>query len=136
MPSTPALIRNVFLAEKEVNPMMQDNESLRVRYMVDDVVAVVHFNTTLLGFTLLTNHAPAFEFGSTVVVERASRNSAEHSTCALCWTGPRPMAGSVRRDTANAAEASAICSRCLVTLEMLAAAQFDFPLRLQIETPA
>jgi hypothetical protein len=78
---------------------------------------------------------PAGPFGSTIIVERTSRNSAEHGTCALCWIGPGPLAGIVRRDTANAAEAKAICSRCLVTLEMLAA-QFDSQLRLQIDTPA
>jgi len=78
---------------------------------------------------------PACQFGSTIIVERTSGNSAEHGTCALCWAGPGPLAGIVRRDTANAAEARAICSRCLVTLEMLAA-QFDSQLRLQIQTPA
>src|SRR6266496_1799084 len=72
---------------------------------------------------------------STIIVERARRNSAGHGTCALCWTGPGLLAGIVRRDTASAAEARAICSRCLVTLEM-GAAQFDSQLRLQIETPA
>jgi len=41
----------------------------------------------------------------------------------------------VRPDTTNPADGRAICSRCLVTLEMLAA-QFDSQLRLLIETPA
>jgi hypothetical protein len=135
MLSTLALMRNVFPAEKEVNAMMQDNESLRMRYHVDGGAAVVHSKTTLRGFTLLANHAPPFEFGSTVIVERARRSSTERGTCALCWIGPGPMAGSVRRDTANPAEASAICSRCLVTLEMLAA-RFDFPVRVEIQTSA
>jgi catechol 2,3-dioxygenase-like lactoylglutathione lyase family enzyme len=203
--------------------MLQDTDKVHVRYMVGDVAAAVHFYTTHLGFTLLSNYAPAFadvrrghlrlllsgptssagrpmpdgrqprpggwnraardritplpanpsplllprvaahpkallhtvafpetiqrqltvapraeparQVGSTIIVKRTSRNSAAHGTCALCWTGPGPLAGIVRRDTANAAEARAICSRCLVTLEMLAA-QFDSQLRLQIETPA
>src|SRR5436190_23703505 len=33
---------------------------VNVRYMVDDVAAAVHFYTTHLGFTPLTNQAPAF----------------------------------------------------------------------------
>ena len=135
MPSSLALIRNVFQAENEVPPMIQDIDTVHVPNVVHDIAAVVRSYPTRRGLTLLTNHAPAFEFGSTVIVERTSRNSAEHGTCALCWTGPGPLAGIVRRDTANAAEARAICSRCLVTLEMLAA-QFDSPVRLQIETPA
>src|SRR5262249_40578456 len=85
--------------------------------------------------TVAPRAEPACQFGSTTIVERTSRNSAEHGTCALGWTGPGPLAGIVRRDTANPAEARAICSRCLVALEMLAA-QFGSQLRLQIETPA
>jgi hypothetical protein len=33
---------------------------------------------------------PAGPF-STVIVERTSRDSAEHGTCALCWIGPGPL---------------------------------------------
>ena len=40
--------------------MIQDIDTVHVRYMVDDVAAVVHFYTTHLGFTLLTNQGPAF----------------------------------------------------------------------------
>ena len=40
--------------------MTQDTETVNVRYMVDDVAAAVHFYTTHLGFTVLTNYAPAF----------------------------------------------------------------------------
>jgi catechol 2,3-dioxygenase-like lactoylglutathione lyase family enzyme len=40
--------------------MIQDTDTVHVRYMVDDVVAAVHFYTTHLGFTLLTNYGPAF----------------------------------------------------------------------------
>jgi catechol 2,3-dioxygenase-like lactoylglutathione lyase family enzyme len=40
--------------------MTQDANTVNVRYMVDDVAAAVHFYTTHLGFTLLTNYAPAF----------------------------------------------------------------------------
>jgi hypothetical protein len=86
-------------------------------------------------FTVAARTETVRPFGNTIVVERTSPNSAEHGTCALCWTGPGPLAGIVRRDTANAAEARAICSRCLVTFEMLAA-QFDSRLDLHIEAPA
>ena len=40
--------------------MIQDTDTVHVRYMVDDVPAAVHFYTTHLGFTLLTNQGPAF----------------------------------------------------------------------------
>src|SRR5437899_1461240 len=40
--------------------MIQDTDTVHVRYMVDDVAAAVHFYTTHLGFTLLTNQEPAF----------------------------------------------------------------------------
>ena len=136
MPSSPALIRNVFQAENEVPPMIQHIDTVHVPYVVHDIAAVVHSYPTRRGLTLLTNYAPAFPFGVTIIVERIGPDSAEHGTCALCWIGPEPLAGSVRRDTAaTTAEARAICSRCLVTLEMLAV-QFDSQLRLHIEIPA
>jgi catechol 2,3-dioxygenase-like lactoylglutathione lyase family enzyme len=40
--------------------MIQDTDTVHVRYMVDDVGTAVSFYTTHLGFNLLTNHAPAF----------------------------------------------------------------------------
>jgi catechol 2,3-dioxygenase-like lactoylglutathione lyase family enzyme len=40
--------------------MLEDTDSVHVRYMVDDVGAAVTFYTTHLGFALLTNYAPAF----------------------------------------------------------------------------
>ena len=40
--------------------MIQDTETVSVRYMVHDVAASVTFYTTHLGFTVLTNFAPAF----------------------------------------------------------------------------
>ena len=40
--------------------MIQDTDTVHVRYMVDDVAAAVTFYTTHLGFTLLTDHGPAF----------------------------------------------------------------------------
>ncbi len=40
--------------------MIQDTDTVHVRYMVDDVAAAVNFYTTHLGFTLLTNQRPAF----------------------------------------------------------------------------
>lgn len=36
------------------------DERVNVRYMVDDVAAAVEFYTTMLGFELITNAAPAF----------------------------------------------------------------------------
>ena len=51
-----------------------------VRYMVDDVEAAVAFYTTQLGFTLLTNQAPAF-----ADVERGGLR--------LLLSGPRSSAG-------------------------------------------
>jgi catechol 2,3-dioxygenase-like lactoylglutathione lyase family enzyme len=35
-------------------------ETVNVRYMVDDVEAAIEWYTTHLGFSLLSNHAPAF----------------------------------------------------------------------------
>jgi catechol 2,3-dioxygenase-like lactoylglutathione lyase family enzyme len=40
--------------------MMQDTDTVHVRYMVDDVGAAVAFYTTHLGFSVLTNWGPAF----------------------------------------------------------------------------
>ena len=40
--------------------MMQDTDTVHVRYMVDDVGAAVTFYTTHLGFSVLTNYGPAF----------------------------------------------------------------------------
>jgi catechol 2,3-dioxygenase-like lactoylglutathione lyase family enzyme len=40
--------------------MIQDTDTVNVRYMVDDVEAAVNFYTTHLGFTLLNNQGPAF----------------------------------------------------------------------------
>jgi len=77
--------------------------------------------------------APAQPEDSTIVVERFL-TGAEHGTCALCWSGPESMAGSVHR-LSDVAEHRLICGRCLVTLEMLAA-QFDSELQLHIETSA
>ena len=39
--------------------MLQDTDTVHVRYMVEDVPAAVRFYTTHLGFTLLTNQVPA-----------------------------------------------------------------------------
>jgi hypothetical protein len=77
--------------------------------------------------------APDQPDDSTVVVERFATRT-EHGTCALCWSGPTAMAGTVHRLGASA-EHRLICSRCMVTLEMLAV-QFDSNLRLHIETSA
>ena len=40
--------------------MIQDTDTVHVRYMVDDVGAAVTFYTTHLGFSVLTNYGPAF----------------------------------------------------------------------------
>ena len=40
--------------------MIQDTDTVNVRYMVHDVAAAVAFYTTHLGFTVLTDYAPAF----------------------------------------------------------------------------
>src|SRR5256714_6578257 len=40
--------------------MIQNTDTVHVRYMVDDVAAAVHFYTTHLGFSVLTNYGPAF----------------------------------------------------------------------------
>jgi catechol 2,3-dioxygenase-like lactoylglutathione lyase family enzyme len=40
--------------------VIQDTDTVHVRYMVDDVAAAVTFYTTHLGFTALTNYGPAF----------------------------------------------------------------------------
>jgi hypothetical protein len=73
----------------------------------------------------------------TLVVSRFDVTAAARGTCALCWSGPEQLAGSVHRRGSVFTEddAKGICNRCLVTLEMLAV-QFEPELRLQIETPA
>ena len=40
--------------------MIQDTDTVHVRYMVDDVADAVHFYTTHLGFAILTNQGSAF----------------------------------------------------------------------------
>jgi catechol 2,3-dioxygenase-like lactoylglutathione lyase family enzyme len=40
--------------------MIQDTDTVHVRYMVDDVAASVNFYTTHLGFAVLTNQGSAF----------------------------------------------------------------------------
>lgn len=40
--------------------MIQERDTVHVRYIVDDVGAAVIFYTTHLGFTLVTNYGPAF----------------------------------------------------------------------------
>ena len=40
--------------------MMQNTDTVHVRYMVDDVAAAVNFYTTHLGFGVLTNQGAAF----------------------------------------------------------------------------
>jgi len=40
--------------------MIQETDTVHVRYMVDDVAAAVNFYSTHLGFAVLTNQGPAF----------------------------------------------------------------------------
>ena len=81
--------------------------------------------------------APAQPPHVTLVVLRFDVTTAPRGTCALCWSGPEQLAGSVHRrgKTATDDDAKGICNRCLVALEMLAV-QFEPHVRLQIETPA
>src|SRR2546421_12248115 len=60
--------------------MVQDIDTVNVRYMVNDVAAAVNFYTTHLGFTLLTNQAPAFA-------------DVERGNLRLLLSGPRSSAG-------------------------------------------
>ena len=46
--------------EPEGDQRMRNDETVNVRYMVDDVDESIAFYTTLLGFELLTSAAPAF----------------------------------------------------------------------------
>ena len=81
---------------------------------------------------------PARPREASLVVARLPRDSARRGTCALCWAGPCQLAGSVRREPVDQFDDAAergICSRCLVTLEMLAV-QFEPQLQLRVDTPA
>ena len=60
--------------------MIQDTDTVHVRYMVDDVPAAVHFYTTHLGFTVLTNFGPAFA-------------DVKRGTLRLLLSGPTSSAG-------------------------------------------
>jgi hypothetical protein len=70
---------------------------------------------------------------SGVVVSRLEAD-ALRATCALCWVGPCDIAGLVSERAAADSLSRPICSRCLVTLEMLAL-HFGSDLRVQLETP-
>ena len=59
---------------------MSDNETVNVRYMVDDVATSIDFYTKLLDIEVLTNAAPAF-----ADVKRGNRR--------LLLSGPRSSAG-------------------------------------------
>jgi catechol 2,3-dioxygenase-like lactoylglutathione lyase family enzyme len=59
---------------------MVSNETVNVRYMVDDVDAAVGFYTKHLGFTLLSNAAPAFA-------------DVERGNLRLLLAGPQSSAG-------------------------------------------
>jgi hypothetical protein len=82
--------------------------------------------------SILPASAPAQPPHVTLIVSRLD-GAPQHGTCALCWSGPGELVGSVHRRGTHDLN-KGVCSRCLVTLEMLAV-QFEPELRLQIETP-
>jgi len=59
---------------------MSDNETVNVRYMVDDVATSIDFYTKLLDFEVLTNAAPAFA-------------DVKRGNLRLLLSGPRSSAG-------------------------------------------
>jgi len=59
---------------------MSDNETVNVRYMVDDVETSIDFYTKLLDFEVLTNAAPAFA-------------DVKRGNLRLLLSGPRSSAG-------------------------------------------
>ena len=79
--------------------------------------------------------APTPPLEPSLVVSRLDPVHVVYGTCTLCWTGPCELAGSVRTRTPADSTEKTICSRCLVTFEMLAV-QFEPNLRLRVDTPA
>lgn len=67
---------------------MPDDDTVNVRYMVDDVEASIAFYTELLGFELLTNAAPAFA-------------DVERGNLRLLLSGPASSAGRPMADGAT-----------------------------------
>jgi len=59
---------------------MSDNDTVNVRYMVDDVATSIDFYTKLLDFEVLTNAAPAFA-------------DVKRGNLRLLLSGPRSSAG-------------------------------------------
>jgi catechol 2,3-dioxygenase-like lactoylglutathione lyase family enzyme len=57
--------------------------TVNVRYMVDDVDAAVAWYTTHLGFTLLTNAAPAFADVALGSLRRCSGRKACRAQCPM-----------------------------------------------------
>ena len=78
--------------------------------------------------------SPVAPLPAAIVVTRLETKVASKE-CALCWSGPVSAAAVVRERAAVFESARPICSRCLVTLEMLAV-QFGADLRLSVETSA
>ena len=64
---------------------MTDTETVNVRYIVDDVDAAVAFYTTHLGFSMLSNAAPAFA-------------DVQRGNLRLLLSGPASSAGRPMRD--------------------------------------
>ena len=67
---------------------MSDDETVNVRYMVDDVDAAIGFYTELLGFEVLTNASPAFA-------------DVKRGNLRMLLSGPRSSAGRPMPDGAT-----------------------------------
>jgi predicted enzyme related to lactoylglutathione lyase len=65
-----------------------DDATISVRYMVDDVEQSIEFYTTLLGFEVLTNFAPAFA-------------DVKRGNLRLLLSGPKSSAGRAMADGAT-----------------------------------
>lgn len=76
--------------------------------------------------------SPVFPLPTSVVVSRLEAE-APTAECALCWGGPGRVVAVVRERSSAPESGRLLCSRCLITLEMLAA-QFGVELRIAIET--
>lgn len=78
--------------------------------------------------------SPVSPLPTAIVVTRLE-SEAHVTECSLCWSGPGHAAASVHERSTMPEAGRLICSRCLVTLEMLAV-QYGAELRLAVETSA
>lgn len=88
-------------------------------------------HTTSLSIVRSSPTAVASESVSSIVVSRLTQPVA-YRTCALCWVGPCQLVGAVHRRAEPVSTAKPICSRCLVTFEMVAV-QFGHHLRMRLD---